>query len=343
MSSNLQPNTKRKRETPVNDDAPREVERSTQFWFDDGNVVLQTQTMQFRVHRSLLSLHSPIMKDCFACPQPGDAPLLEGCPLVHLPDPTKDIENFCALLYGVYHLDVDGINYAYLETMMYMGRKYGISHFTASALKHLQKLFPPTLKAWDNGCSGIKKMASENEGLLFDVINLAYEYRVASILPAAFLSLCTIHKLDEILSGIERPNHHRPLAALNHQPMLDCMRARMTFIPSFICGIVNFMEGDDLDDESKIQYIIPTARCTKKTSCQRRFVDVLTRLIGLSSSIYCIKFPRRLDVLCFSLEDISDPFCRQCEPEMQKTFDTHIKTAWDELPGHLHMSENFDV
>lgn len=102
MSSNPQPNTKRKREGPINDDAPREVERSTQFWFDDGNVVLQTQTMQFRVHRSLLSLHSPIMKDCFACPQPGNAPTLEGCPLVHLPDPTKDIENFCALIYGVY-------------------------------------------------------------------------------------------------------------------------------------------------------------------------------------------------------------------------------------------------
>lgn len=79
--------------------------------------------------------------------------------------------------------------------MMYMGRKYGISHFTASALNYLRKLFPSTLKAWDNGCTKIAKMARENEGFLFDVINLAYEYRIASILPAAFLSLCTIHKL----------------------------------------------------------------------------------------------------------------------------------------------------
>ncbi len=89
-------------EASANGGAPHEVERSTRFWFADGNVVLQTQTMQFRVHCSLLALHSPIMEDCFACPQPENAPMLDGCPLVHLPDPTQDIENFLSLLYGVY-------------------------------------------------------------------------------------------------------------------------------------------------------------------------------------------------------------------------------------------------
>lgn len=117
----------------------------------------------------------------------------------------------------------------------------------------------------------------------------------------------------------------------------------MIFVPSFISGIVNFMENDDLDDDSKIQYTIPTTHCTKKTTCQRRFVDVLTRLIELSSNIYCISFPRQLDELYWPLDDISDPFCSQCESEMQKTFNMHTKIAWDELPDHLHMSENFDM
>ena len=78
------------------------VERSDQFWFDDGNVVLQAEATQFRVHRSILSHHSSVMKDCFQCPQPRDAPTIEGCPLVHLQDSAKDIGNMCSLLYGMY-------------------------------------------------------------------------------------------------------------------------------------------------------------------------------------------------------------------------------------------------
>ncbi len=66
------------------------VERSAQFWFDDGNVVLQAEATRFRVHRSILSHHSSVMKDCFKCPQPEDTPTVEGCPLVHLQDAAKD-------------------------------------------------------------------------------------------------------------------------------------------------------------------------------------------------------------------------------------------------------------
>ena len=42
------------------------------------------------------------MKDCFSCPQPQDVESVEGCPVLHLSDSALDIENFCALLYGVY-------------------------------------------------------------------------------------------------------------------------------------------------------------------------------------------------------------------------------------------------
>ncbi len=78
------------------------VERSTEFWFDDGNVVLQAGDTLFRVHRSILARHSVIMQDCLECPQPADAPSIDGCPLIHLADLAKDIDNMCTLLYGIY-------------------------------------------------------------------------------------------------------------------------------------------------------------------------------------------------------------------------------------------------
>ncbi len=107
MSSSPPP-TKRKRTEADTDESDLSslpddtVEHSAEFWFEDGNVVLQAEATQFRVHRSILSRHSPIMYDCFLCTQPEDAPMVEGCPLVHLPDLAEDISNMCGLLYGMY-------------------------------------------------------------------------------------------------------------------------------------------------------------------------------------------------------------------------------------------------
>ena len=44
-----------------------EVVRSSKLWFQDGNIVLQTEHAQFRLRRSVLSMHCPIFRDMFAC------------------------------------------------------------------------------------------------------------------------------------------------------------------------------------------------------------------------------------------------------------------------------------
>ena len=197
MAENMEENTK----------------RSARFWFDDGNVVLQAGDAQFRVHRSHLALHSEIMKDCFSCPQPEGAPTVEGCPLVHLPDSAIDIENLCALLYGLYQcvinailsaskltqyycsIDVQGIDLSYLGTMIRMGRKYDISFIKVSALKCLRNLFPRTLEQWDVSHQEVIEIDSRSRSFLFEVVNMAYENHTPSILPAAFLSMYRIYSL----------------------------------------------------------------------------------------------------------------------------------------------------
>ena len=189
------------------------TKRSARFWFDDGNVVLQAGDAQFRVHRSHLALHSEIMKDCFSCPQPEGAPTVEGCPLVHLPDSAIDIENLCALLYGLYQcvinsilsaskltqyycsIDVQGIDLSYLGTMIRMGRKYDISFIKVSALKCLRNLFPRTLEQWGVSHQEVTEIVSRSRSFLFEVVNMAYENHIPSILPAAFLSMYRIYSL----------------------------------------------------------------------------------------------------------------------------------------------------
>lgn len=76
--------------------------KSSEFWFNDGNVVLQTKTTQYRIHSSLLSIQSSVFEDMFAIPQPEQSaqPLLEGCPVVLVTDSAEDWDALLGLLYN---------------------------------------------------------------------------------------------------------------------------------------------------------------------------------------------------------------------------------------------------
>jgi hypothetical protein len=74
--------------------------RSARIWVEDGNVIIQAQTSQFRVHRGILSCHSHVFKEIFAIPQPElGEPAVEGCPIHRLFDAAQDWENLLTLLY----------------------------------------------------------------------------------------------------------------------------------------------------------------------------------------------------------------------------------------------------
>ena len=70
------------------------------IWLEDGNVVLQVDSMQFKVHRGVLKRVSTIFSDMFSLPQPTEVDgAVEGCPVVHLRDTTEDVECLLSILY----------------------------------------------------------------------------------------------------------------------------------------------------------------------------------------------------------------------------------------------------
>lgn len=85
---------------------PRGFERprSEQLWFYDGNIIIQTPAKQYRVHRSVLAMHSTFFKDMFELP-PAAAqgkqanPMLDSCPVVEVPDAAEDWDAVLSIIY----------------------------------------------------------------------------------------------------------------------------------------------------------------------------------------------------------------------------------------------------
>jgi hypothetical protein len=78
------------------------VTRHPELWFDDGSVVLKAETTLFRVHRTTLSTHSTVFSDMFGISHPPDKDdVIEGYPMVHLPDLEEDVGYPLKALYNI--------------------------------------------------------------------------------------------------------------------------------------------------------------------------------------------------------------------------------------------------
>ncbi|KAJ7700677.1 hypothetical protein B0H17DRAFT_882729, partial [Mycena rosella] len=76
-----------------------EPHRVEELWFEDGNLVLQAGNSQFRLHRSILAARSPVFQDMLSFPQPPESELVEGCPLVRLPDAESEVTVFLKAIF----------------------------------------------------------------------------------------------------------------------------------------------------------------------------------------------------------------------------------------------------
>lgn len=81
---------KRKR---TEEDADAKAIVRSDLWFEDGNIVLEAERTQFKVHRGLLSRNSSVFRDMFTVPQPSttEEEMVEGCAVVQLSDSAADV------------------------------------------------------------------------------------------------------------------------------------------------------------------------------------------------------------------------------------------------------------
>lgn len=69
------------------------------FWFEDGSVVLISGNVKFKVHRGILTRHSIIFEDVLSLPPPVNEETIDGCPIVELHDTPSDIWHLLRAMY----------------------------------------------------------------------------------------------------------------------------------------------------------------------------------------------------------------------------------------------------
>ena len=71
-----------------------EVKRSPDVWFEDGTIILEAESIQFKVFKGILAANSTVFSDMLVVGSiPENTDLVEGCPVVHVFDSALDMKH----------------------------------------------------------------------------------------------------------------------------------------------------------------------------------------------------------------------------------------------------------
>jgi hypothetical protein len=72
------------------------------FRVSDANLVIRSSDLvDFRVHNSVLAMASPIFRDTLSLPQPPDSEIVEGLPMIQIPEDSELLNCLVSILYPV--------------------------------------------------------------------------------------------------------------------------------------------------------------------------------------------------------------------------------------------------
>ncbi|KAH9856090.1 hypothetical protein C2E23DRAFT_810040 [Lenzites betulinus] len=217
------------------------VKRHSDYWFDDGSIVVIAQDTGYKIHKSVLARHSEVFRDLFSLPQTSADDHLDGCPVVRITDASGDFSNLLRALYdttrdfSLFQLHKRQ-PFAVVAGLYELAHKYQIDNLAEQMLRRLRSIFTDNLNTWDalehvrveRGYTIVRsaslEVASRTDAIR--AVNLARRSGIASMLPVA-IYLTTFHRTGVLLTGIPRPDG--TIDTLSHEDLVRCLDARAIF------------------------------------------------------------------------------------------------------------------
>ncbi|EAU87598.2 hypothetical protein CC1G_09695 [Coprinopsis cinerea okayama7 len=160
------------------------LNRSATIWYPDGNIVLQAENTQFRVHQSILARHSEFFSNMFSMPYPRDpmGPTVEGCNVVSLAyDSASHWQALLELLYdgGTKFLKMDSSwPLKLVEAVLTLGDKYTFDNQRTEAETRFLNTFPDEfgIMTPKDPVFSERWIYLDKDRSFCDFVNLAFEF-----------------------------------------------------------------------------------------------------------------------------------------------------------------------
>ncbi|KAF8141061.1 hypothetical protein K438DRAFT_1636255 [Mycena galopus ATCC 62051] len=242
----------------------------SEIWYPDGSVVLQAHDTQFRVHWSVLSMHSSFFNGMLGLPQPPDQPNIDGCPIIELSDSEEDVEKLLSALYDPLFFLQTALPFPVIASHLRLSRKYDFRGVLKTIVGRLTHENPTTLDEYDalkTGNSYSPTRIINYQGLLYDTITLAGDNDLLSLLPCAYYRALVGSLPANIFDGI--PRGDGTVATLSPLHQRACNLGRTALLRAQWDSGNTFGWTEDLDE---VGCTDPTACRAKKYSFFRRHV-----------------------------------------------------------------------
>ncbi|KAJ7490875.1 hypothetical protein FB451DRAFT_1221307 [Mycena latifolia] len=310
----------------MDDTEPSQVRRVQELWFEDGNLIIQAGTSQFRVYRGVFAARSPVFHDMLSFPQPPDSELIEGCPVVHLHDSAAEVTVFLKAIFdssffAPYPAETD---FDIIAGCLRLSHKYGVDYLRRRALVHLSSGYCTTLAAFDASNSEVLTLEWLSWNRRWDqpainmrAVSLAREVDAQWILPLAFYMLSISFK--DIGVGIFHG------ALYDDVPVALSMEDQQSFLLGYhvqrnttMSDIMEFMF-----DPVEILGCETSAACTEERL--RAFVYVRDTL----ATNPCVP----LDVWGMDDWTVLEGVCSTCLTALKQKHEDARQSFWDKLPA----------
>ncbi|KZT66662.1 hypothetical protein DAEQUDRAFT_767876 [Daedalea quercina L-15889] len=265
--------------------AATDPERDEKIWLDDGNTVIIAEKTAFRVHRSVLSLHSEVFRDLFTVPPSASEETLEGCPVVRVSDTADDMRHVLWDLYsGRTTLVGSGrqADFDVVAALLRLAHKYQITNVREDALFKIKALY--AFETLAHGKLESHPLLSYKPEDAFQVVQLAHLTGAVSLLPVVLCLSCTCGVFDhpttviDCLSVYKIPDDHSYIKCLTQEDVFRCLAARPGLLQATM-EVFSDTFGGAIDDD-----------CSNEDSCRHTVYRAMQECL----------FEVPLDIDCFS-------------------------------------------
>ncbi|PIL28389.1 hypothetical protein GSI_09540 [Ganoderma sinense ZZ0214-1] len=200
-------------------DSDGSIRRDSEVWFEDGNIVVIAQNTAFRIHKSVVSVHSSVFRDLFSIPQPsltvdGVNVSFDGCRVVRVSDTSYDFRELLRAIYygGVSNVHPDqAMPFPVLAALGRLSHKYQLDQLLAGVIRRMKDTFTTQLDVWDptqasGFCSAGSSLRLELElepSDAIEALNLIRLLDRPEMIPTAVFGCCQ-ESLALLLQGTTR-------------------------------------------------------------------------------------------------------------------------------------------